>query len=363
MQSVCCDGEMQQPAAWESPKLSRFDVFYHIEQWNTTFISSKLPVVLKCLVGVFQRLSFQTNFQSNPISATCLSIELIELVVQSWQSTNDPTKAVLEVQKLAGDSMGFIRCARAILEAVDATNDSKIGNSCLISPISSMSRSSRMRLATASVWSNLEMPTDENAKISTFDVIRNMIKLRLTQSTLDYIWGLVDGPATAADSTALILSKSIMSPTSDVEMELSRFLLEIICEGEVSVFTPSSPHDEELVPITDIGLETTAMHKALATLSRSMRCSCAIGTNELKTFLRVHCKHRLIPRLAVFVKSAKNFPHLAFFATTILSALCTAIPETSTRLLSKDDVEMAFRFGVAAHQALALACDELLMLM
>lgn len=103
---------------WSQPCLTYPSCFYPLSSNSKNFPAAQLPHVLDRLASVIRMLSLATTFHNSPIEATCRSLEQMEFVVSVWSDRTNNNMAIVEIQKVHGNSVTFSHYSRKIMAAI-----------------------------------------------------------------------------------------------------------------------------------------------------------------------------------------------------------------------------------------------------
>jgi hypothetical protein len=339
---------------WEEPVLTRMSVYYPLTRSHRRFPKSELNTVLKRLVAVFQLLSLKTSFRDSPLEASCQSIEQVELVVNLWDFGEDPTQAVLEITRVAGDTVPYCGYMKQIFAAVfrkeSVTTNCEQYNGGIISQ--------RMD----AILQRLPIPAVDPVPGSLEITLHLMLSDRHDSRCLG-LESLVILTSTAKTdlSVATAVAKAMLlgrlegvdgTVLTDMRIRDRIFYLALLGRW------PDTPEESEYALTDD------KSHAHLALMAMANAIGLLKEESDFATILEAAscvtgCS--LIPSMQERVWDAHDQPHAAYLATRILSALCRGQPCAVRSCVELDAVRNAQHVGRCSHAALETEIGRLLL--
>jgi hypothetical protein len=335
-------------ATWkkEGPVLTRMGMYHPLEISHIRFPCDRLSEVLDFLEEVFRALSLRTIYHDAPLAASCESLEQLELRVSLWKDRKDSAEAVLEVQRVLGDSVLFCMYAKRILNAV---------------------RGEKLELA---VSRHVPMPALRKAEYTLQYAMRETnISEDPVVSALEIAHNLIC--ADRHDARILGLeSLCIMTDPGKTGLETAERVARCVLLGEAASQTNHAvlaPIQERVLTLTVLGAwPGTSIREAgkrdaylaLVTVANGLRLLAPADlTNALNECVRL-TGVELVEVLLAKVEEAAHHPHSAYFALEALEALC-ALPAVRGHI-QVPLVKHAQGVGSSSHAALASVSSRVL---
>lgn len=386
--------------AWNNPKLTVLDWYCPVGPCHVRLKLDELEGILKYLQNCFRKLSFYVDYQDSPISATCRSMDQVELKVSCFASQNKSNEEmVVEVAHIGGNTLTFHEYSLAIIRSISwHHNDDSLNsrdNSCHLAfgkqspqmgPAAtsnpSFGNSRRQQRPPVDTSQDLGSKNGKSAVEECFEIAYDFLSTERYDAQrrgVDMLIRMTD-PNRSASSVVVPTAEALFFPNTETQEYVSHKILKWARK--------SDENDDENVPpdLSDL---------ALLVFSQALRVAAKCKmTFELTTFWQTqvigHDSNNsrsisgknvdLLEFLMQEIHDMYRHPHRAYFAMESMVALLCCFPALRGQILLYNHynkyyethqhhchlsflsvVEAAQSFGDSHHLALATASKQLLL--
>lgn len=399
------DGKDDSSLGWTHPELTVLGLYFPLGPCQIRMKQATLGGILSGLPDIFRQLSFHVEYQNSPISATCRSMNQVELEVSFFASrTNSDDDMIVEVACIYGDTMSFHEYSQAILSAISTMHEDH-DNGLHYNSINSQ----RPYGKSTTPGGASSCPASWNCNIlRQADTLMSQPlegSSDLTKSTIEQEWErayrflLTDrydaqcfgmemliqmtDPNRSGWSVAVQTTELLLCPTTETQESIARGILEwalngSACEESNNTSNADSSYkdlfDSALVVLTQ-ALQVAVESKKTLDFTTKFWQTHAVRTHDNNTSNRcIHSSNANLLLECLFrkINGVYSHPHSAYLAMRSLLALCGCVPALRAQILLYNNndteqypnvwsvVEAAQSFGDSHHLALATASQQLL---
>lgn len=341
---------------WQTKNLTRLGALYPLSSSNRRVPMKELRAVYERLVHAFQRLSLEATFHEVPsVYANCRSLEQVDLVVNIWQSREDPEQAIVEVHRVAGDTIVYSGYMRKILTAV--TQDISVNvdrtmichESAAIKRVDALLRRLPMQAIDAAPGSleiTLHLLRSDRYDsrclgLESLAILTDATKTGLVDAT-KFAKAVLVGRLEQADGAVVIDSR------------IQERVLYLALMGRYPDTPTESNHATLEYEKHHAHLAMQIIANAIGLLTDSFDLTAILEAAKVVT------GQDMISSMQERVCNAHEAPHGAYLATRILSAFCRVQPRTVRRCVKPGTVRAAQHVGHCSHAALEMETGRLL---
>lgn len=298
---------------------------------TTTRIVNSMPSpeISKRLADCLQSRSIKMKIsKSDGTVVKCRNVDFCKFTIRLY-SAGDDDGVMVEIQRLCGDCMSFMRDCRALLNVAEGKQDDADSREekplYLRLPVCEMEF---MKTATLP-------PVTHEEQVDSVNVTAGLLSCRMSDTNMLGMESLViqTDPLKTLKSTAIIASGRILCPndSGNSEFNMHNYVMSLLLYGgndecpsdptEESVFTAMDDHNSKLR-----NLALSALFNALSLYSSENLILTTIEDNQ-EWYSSV-----LIPKLLQDLGTAENHPHDACYASRCLSTLAQSSAEFAAKM-------------------------------
>jgi len=322
---------------WKSPSLTRMGQYHPIEPAHVFLNRELLPAVLDRLPVIFQQLSLRVQYEATPVAAVCETLEQVCFCVSLLERRNNHQEMVLEVQRMAGDSIVFAHYAKQIMKSIQTQEVATPRPQSLAVPTLEKAES-LLRHSIADV-------EEEDPAESALEVAHTLIlcdRYDARRLGLESLVFLTDPTKTGLD-VCVRASQAVLLAT--LYPEIQKRVIGLALKG---CWPNESQLDEQDSYLALMVLAHATSH--LQTAEQMMQfleaCRGLTGVD-------------LIHVLLTQIHQAATHPHTAYYAVQTLISVCKVLPQVLPPK-AVAVLEQAKRVGVSSHAALESVSGQLL---
>lgn len=364
--------EVSQPELFKSPlpkqqlplrskSLSHLPVKWHVEHATLTSRPDDFPplrttrvvqgtpanVISNRISDCLQDRSIRTKYsKSQDNVAKCRNTDFCKFTIRLYSS--DDGGVLVEVQRLCGDAVSFMKDCRAVLNVAEGK---KVDQSSqdetpmyLRLPVSQMEFVKKISLPPIS----LEEQTD------TVNVTADLLSSHQSDSNMLGMESLViqTDPLKTMKSTAILASRRILCPNDpgNKAFNMHNYVMSLLIYDDAPLSSSEDTTAFEDHPVKLRNLAMSALCNALVLFSSEKLLLTTISSNQ-EWYTSV-----LIPKLVQDLSTAENHPHDACFASRCLSTLAGANVEFAIKMRDSgghDAIKIAEQVGLREFAMLA----------
>jgi len=378
MEKLLLDEARYEAPGWNfgSVSVKPLPVFHQLEKNHSRFSVTKLEPVLGALQDMFRADSLIVQYTngsasaSTTVSARCENLEGVKFVVQIWLSSSD--ECIVEIQRIGGDSMLFCQhhFAKRILSVIescsaqpptDQTTRHPAIQTCTPDPLQYSPEVSKVQQEQIdSMMKYCKVPLSAESEVeSAIAIVADMLasnrydQVALGLESLATMTNPHKSGYTIAEKTARIAVIGAGNAAASPMVVALPNTLTSLALDDGSPLPSMHP--------ADAGLARYHAFAALKILAQSVN---VLDTSSIQRFATrvVNQQHlKLVEPLLLGVTNANASPHVAYFSTHILAALCRALPGVREQMRGQlSVVQHAKTVGTCSHAALAQASNRLL---
>lgn len=294
-----------------------------------------------------QDRSIRTKYSKTQDSvAKCRNTDFCKFTIRLYSS--DEGGVLVEIQRLCGDAMSFMKDCRALLNAAEGKQEDKFSREetpiYLRLPVSQMEFVKKCPLPDIS----LEEQAD------TVNVTADLLSSHQSDSNMLGMESLViqTDPLKTMKSTAILASHRILCPNDpgNTAFNMHNYVMSLLIYDDAPSSNAEDTTAFEDHPIKLRNLAISALCNALALFSTESLLLTAIDSNR-EWYTSV-----LIPKLLQDLSTAENHPHDACYASRCLSTLAGASVEFAIKMKESgghDAIKNAEQVGAQEFAMLA----------
>lgn len=290
-----------------------------------TVLATPAHVISNRISDCLQSRSIKTKFSKSESNlAKCRNTDFCNFTIRLY--SGDEGGVLVEIQRLCGDCMSFMRDCRAILDVAEGkTEDSQVVEEkplYLRLPVSEMAF-----VKTASL-----PPVTQEEQADSVNVTADLLSSRQSDSNMLGMESLViqTDPLKTMKSTAILASRRILCPNDpgNSSFNMHNYVMTLVIYGKDDITTSEdsvpTPQEEHSMKLRNLAM--SALFNALSLFSSENLLQMTIASsNEWYTSV-------LIPKLLEDLSTAENHPHDACYATRCLSILAKSSMDFATKM-------------------------------
>jgi hypothetical protein len=306
-----------------------------------TVLGTTADVISNRISDCLQSRSIKTRFSKRETNvAKCRSTDFCKFTIRLYEGEDGGV--LVEIQRLCGDCISFMKDCRALLDAAEGRTEDKPSNDdkplYLRMPVSQMSFMKTVNLP--------QISAEEEAE--SIDVTANLLASNQSDSNMLGIESLVvqTDPLKTLRSTAIMASRRVLShdDPANSKFNIHNYVMELIIYGgmeetdPLEADSPATSLSDHSIRLRNLAL--SSLHNALTLFATENLLSSAISAN------RDFYANVLTPKLMDELQSAADQPHDACYASRCLCKLAEASPDLAlTMKLGMDAIEQARAVG------------------
>lgn len=377
---------------WNNSKLTALHWFCPLGPCHIRVKRDELEGILKCLPSVFRQLSFDVQYENSPISATCHSMDQVELKVSCFASqTKSDEEIVVEVAHICGDSVSFHDYSQAIIGAISAMQDfddslnstdsssrlsfgpqyPAMGQGDILCPFRGKGNTQLLPAKTIIRSQDSGSRTlRKSAMEEGLEIAHNFLSTGRHDAQrhgMDVLMQMTN-PSSSGWSVVVPTAEALFFPNTETQQYISHKILKWACDNDQDgVDFSSDLSDLALVVITQ-ALQIVAESKLnldLTTFLQTQVRSRDIIASSNSSSSIIWKNVNLLEFMMQQVHGMYSHPHRAYFAMKFLVAVCCCVPACPAKIMRYNPnflsvVEEAQSFGDSHHLAMATASQQLL---
>ncbi len=309
-------------------------------------------VISNRISDCLQSRSIKTKFsKSHDNIAKCRNTDFCKFTIRLYAA--EEGGVLVEVQRLCGDAVSFMKDCRAVLNAAEGKKDEeKVGDDTpmyLRLPVSQMKFVKEVTLPPVTPEEQADAVNVTAELLSSHQSDSNMLGMEALAIQTD--------PLKTMKSTAILASRRILCPNDpgNGAFNMHNYVMSLLIYNEADEDTEDDPSVPEETAMEDHSIKLrnlamSALSNSLTLLSEEkLLLSCITSSQEWYTSV-------LIPKLLQDLSTAEQHPHDACYASRCLSTLAEASCDFSSKMRDvggEDALKSAEEVGVREFALLA----------